>query len=67
MWIDREECVSAGRCISSAPGFFVFDGDELAAVDESGDRPDDEALLRIARQCPNGAIRLARDGVDVEL
>lgn len=67
MWIDRDECVSAGRCISSAPGFFVFDGDELASIDESAERPDDDVLLRIARQCPNGAIRLARDGVDVEL
>jgi ferredoxin len=67
VWIDRDECVSAGRCISSAPGFFVFDADELASVDDSGVRPDDEALVRIARQCPNGAIRITRDGVDIEL
>jgi len=65
--IDRDECVSAGRCVSSAPGFFVFDGDELSTIDPSGPRPSDEALVRIARQCPSGAIRLRRDGVDVDL
>ncbi len=65
--IDTDECVSAGRCVASAPGFFVFDDDELATVDLTGPRPSDEALLRIARQCPSAAIRLRVDGVDVEI
>ena len=67
VWIDSDECVSAGRCISMAPGFFVFNDDELATVATDGPRPDDEALLRIARSCPNGAIHVARDGVPIEL
>jgi ferredoxin len=67
VWIDRDECVSAGRCVATAPGFFRFDDDELAEVDPHGDRPDDEALLRIARACPNGAIHVARNGVELEL
>lgn len=45
----------------------MFDDDEIADVDQSGPRPDDEALLRIARQCPNGAIDLTLDGETVEL
>lgn len=65
--IDQDECVSAGRCVASAPGYFVFDDDEIAEVDPSGVRPDDQALLRIARQCPNGAIALTLDGEVVEL
>jgi ferredoxin len=65
--VDTDECVSAGRCVGSAPGFFVFDHDELATVDLGGPRPTDELLLRIARQCPSGAITLRADGVDVEI
>lgn len=65
--VDTEECVSAGRCVGAAPGFFVFDDDELATVDPNGLRPSDEVLMRIARQCPSGAIRLRRDGQDVEV
>jgi ferredoxin len=65
--VDTEECVSAGRCVGAAPGFFVFDDDELATVDPNGPRPSDEVLMRIARQCPSGAIRLRRDGQDVEV
>jgi ferredoxin len=64
--LDSDECVSAGRCVAAAPGYFVFDDDEIGAVDASGPRPADEALLRIARQCPSGAIRLFLDGVAVE-
>lgn len=65
--LDSDECVSSGKCVASAPGFFVFDDDEIGTIDPAGPRPDDEALLRIARQCPSGAIRLRLDGVDVEL
>jgi len=67
VWIDRDECVSAGRCVSAAPGWFVFDADELATVQADGPRPDDDMLLRIARACPNGAIHVARDGVEIAI
>lgn len=67
VWIDRDECVSAGRCVAAAPGAFAFDDDELATFVPDGPRPDDEALVRIARQCPNGAIHLSRSGVEIEL
>ena len=65
--LDSDECVSAGKCVASVPGFFVFDDDQIASVDQSGPRPDDATLLRIARACPSGAIRLQLDGVDVEI
>jgi ferredoxin len=65
--LDTDECVSAGKCVASAPQFFVFDDDEIATIDRAGDRPDDVALLRIARGCPSGAIKLQLDGVDIEL
>jgi ferredoxin len=65
--VDTDECVSAGKCVASAPGFFVFDDDEIATVDHDGARPSEEAILHIARTCPSGAIRLRLDGVDLEL
>ena len=65
--LDSDECVSAGKCVASAPGFFVFDDDEIGTIDHDSSRPADDALLRIARQCPSGAIKLFVDGVEVEL
>ena len=65
--VDGDECVSAGKCIASAPGFFVFDDDEIAAVDPAGTPPDDQTLLRIARSCPSGAIRLSSNGAPVDI
>ena len=65
--VDTDECVSAGKCVASAPGFFVFDADEIATVDSDGPRPSEDAILHIARTCPSGAIRLSLDGVKIEL
>ena len=65
--VDQEECVSAGKCVASAPGYFVFDDDQIATVDPKGPAPDETMLLRIARACPSGAIRLFRDGQPVEI
>jgi ferredoxin len=62
--IDQDECVSAGKCVASAPGFFRFDDDELATIDPSAAAPDDVALVRIARTCPSQAISLYEDGSD---
>lgn len=66
VFVDTDECVSSGRCVGAATGFFVFDDDELAHVDGAGPRPADDVLIRIARQCPSGAIHLRRDGIDIE-
>jgi ferredoxin len=67
VWVDQDECVSAGRCVSAAPGFFRFGDDELAVVVEDATPPSDDALIRIARACPNGAIHVERNGVELEL
>jgi ferredoxin len=65
--VDRDECVSAGKCVASVPGYFVFDDDELAMIDPDGTKPDDDTLLRVARACPSMAIRLHQDGQEIEL
>lgn len=65
--IDQDACVSSGKCVASMGALFAFDDQELATLRPAAEVPDDAALLRVARQCPSGAIRLSLDGVPVEL
>lgn len=65
--LDTDQCISAGRCVATAPEFFVFDNDELVEIARGQPQPSNDALLRIARACPSGAIKLLLDGNDVEI
>lgn len=65
--VDGDVCISSGKCVESAPRYFVFDDDELAGVADGAEQPDEAALVRIARACPSEAITLRRDGEIVEL
>lgn len=56
--VDREACVSAGKCVAAAPAFFQFDDDELVVIDETASPPNDKLLLRIAKSCPSQAIHV---------
>ena len=66
--IDREACISSGNCVADSPSAFDFDDDDIAVVkDGVGELPDDR-LLRVARNCPAGAIILRdAEGNDVDL
>ena len=66
--IDREACISSGNCVADSPGAFDFDDDDIAIVkDEVAELPDDR-LLRVARNCPAGAIILRdAEGKEVDL
>jgi ferredoxin len=56
--IDRDSCISSGNCVADSPAAFDFDDDDIAVVqDGAADLPDDR-LLRVARNCPAGAIVL---------
>lgn len=65
--IDTDECISAGKCVLAAPELFEFGDDGLAAVRPDGPRLDDAVLVRIARNCPSGAIRLVLHGEPIDL
>jgi ferredoxin len=65
--VDGNECISAGKCVAAAPAFFAFDADEIAIVRADAQPLDDAVLLRIARACPSGAVRLSLDGDVVEV
>ena len=67
--IDRDACISSGNCVADSPGAFDFDDDDIAVVKPDGvaELPDDR-LLRVARNCPAGAIILRdTDGNEVDL
>jgi len=56
--LDRDVCVSSGRCVAEAPETFRFDGDEIAELVPGGPRPAGERMFDLARDCPSGAIRV---------
>jgi len=67
--IDRQACISSGNCVADSPGAFDFDDDDIAVVKEDGAAElADDRLLRVARNCPAGAIILRdADGHEVDL
>ena len=56
--IDKERCVSAGRCIADESLAFGFDENELAEVLPGAERLSVERLIVIARRCPGLAIEV---------
>ena len=56
--IDKERCVSAGRCIADEPSAFGFDADELAEVLPGASELSVERLIVLARRCPGLAIEI---------
>ncbi len=56
--IDKQSCLSSGRCVAVAPKAFGLDGDQLAETLAGVSSLPDELLLRIAKTCPSYAILL---------
>jgi ferredoxin len=56
--VDKDACISSGRCVADAPEVFRFDADEISEV--APDRPPlpDDRLRAIAQGCPAEAILL---------
>jgi ferredoxin len=54
--IDKDVCISSGKCVADAPAAFRFDDEELAEPISDHPPLSDAALLDIARNCPSGAI-----------
>lgn len=64
--VDKDVCISSGRCVADAPGAFDFDDDELAEAVPGHSGLADTVLVELARVCPSGAIRV-RDEQGVEV
>ena len=66
--IDRDACISSGNCVADSPGSFDFDDDDIAVVKDGAAELPDDRLLRVARNCPAGAIILRdADGNEIDL
>ena len=59
--IDKERCVSSGRCMADEPTAFGFDADELADVLGGASALSAERLVVIARRCPGLAIEVTSE------
>ena len=56
--IEKELCISSGKCLGEAPGNFCFDDEELGEAVPGAPPLADDRMLAIARNCPGGAIAL---------
>lgn len=64
--IDRNSCISSGNCVADSPAAFDFDEDDIAVVKDGAAELPDDRLVRVARNCPAGAIVL-RDAAGNEI
>jgi ferredoxin len=63
--IDRGRCQGAAECVHVAPDSFRLDRTARAVVVEPpGDA--EEILLEAACACPNSAVVVSRDGVEID-
>ena len=59
--VDEGLCLGAQRCLYLAPAVFDLDANGQAEVVDAAGLPEEE-LIEVARQCPNFAITVLRDG-----
>ncbi|MCZ6464731.1 MAG: ferredoxin [Proteobacteria bacterium] len=66
--VDKQSCLSSGRCLQAEPRAFVEDEDHLAEATAAARELSRERLVEIARSCPSIAITvLDDDGNEVDL
>jgi ferredoxin len=63
--VDRGRCQGARECVHIAPASIRIDHTVTAAPIEPAGDPE-PALLEAARSCPNSAIRVFRDGSEID-
>jgi ferredoxin len=64
--VDKDVCISSGKCVDNAPSAFRFDEDDLAEPVDGTVLPD-QRKLAIARNCPSGAIEILDGTTPVDI
>lgn len=67
--VDRDVCMSSGKCVGDAPDLFRFDDEEIATQVPGAPAPGDERALHLARACPSGALTVhdADTGAEIDI
>jgi ferredoxin len=65
--VDRDVCMSSGKCVADAPGLFRFDDEEIAERVPDAAEPGDARALDLARACPSGALVVHDAGTGEEI
>jgi ferredoxin len=65
--IDKNVCMSSGRCVLDEPDAFQFSADELAEPISTVVTLPEDRMLAVVRACPSGAIRLYQDGQQIDV
>jgi ferredoxin len=63
--IDKDVCMSSGRCVLDEPEAFRFDEDQLAEPTAGVGTLAYDRLRAVLDACPSGAIRLYRGDREV--
>lgn len=65
--VQKDLCISSGKCVSDGPKVFRFDSQELAEpISETTDY-ELQSLLKLARNCPGEAITIfAENGESID-
>jgi ferredoxin len=56
--VDKDVCISSGKCVADYPQAFRFDDDEIAETTSDADTLADDAMITAARNCPSGAVQV---------
>lgn len=65
--VDREVCMSSGKCVADAPELFRFDNDDVAEPVPGAPPAEDGRVLDLARACPSGALVVRDSGTGHEV
>ena len=59
--VDKELCISSGKCVGDRPSHFRFDDDELAEAIPLVKIENPADFLAVVRNCPGDAISIVDD------
>ncbi len=56
--VDRKLCIGAGTCVAISPKSFQLDKENIAVLQDSWTKEEQEILIAAAKSCPVNAIIL---------
>ena len=63
--VQKDLCISSGKCVSDGPKVFRFDDQELAEPISETTEYELQSLLKLARNCPGEAITIFAESGEI--